>query len=103
MDDIVNEAQALVQCKSCPWYKNCVLPLRVTEEDLRQQLGNTIPGAPADLSSLGMGQFLSSMAMAAQNALLEACPIFIERLRNNPKLADRIKKMMQEWANAPED
>jgi len=102
VDDILNEAQALVQCKSCPWYKNCVVPLRVSEADLRQQLGNTIPGASADLSSQGMGQLLSNMAMAAQNALLEACPVFIDRLRNNPKLAERIKKMMQEWANTLE-
>ncbi len=102
MDDILNEAQALVQCKSCSWYKNCVLPLHITEEDLRRQLGNAIPGASPDQISSGMGQFLSGMAMAAQNALLEACPVFIDRLRGNPKLAERIKKMMQEWANTPE-
>ena len=99
MDDILGEAQALVQCKSCPWYKNCVIPLHVTEEDLRRQLGSALSGSPADQSSLGLDQLLSGMALAAQNALLEACPIFIERLRNNPTLAERIKKMMQEWAN----
>jgi len=37
------------------------------------------------------------MASAAQNSLLEGCPIFIERLRSSPELAQQIKKMMQEW------
>jgi len=37
------------------------------------------------------------MAAAAQNSLLEGCPIFIERLRASPKLAQRLKEMMQNW------
>jgi len=43
------------------------------------------------------------MATAAQNSLLEGCPIFIDRLRSNPKLAERIKKLMQEWARESEE
>jgi hypothetical protein len=42
------------------------------------------------------------MATAAQNSLLEGCPIFIERLRVNPKLAQRIKEMMQSWSSEEE-
>jgi hypothetical protein len=38
------------------------------------------------------------MATAAQNSLVEACPIFIGRLRSNPQLAERMKKIMQDWA-----
>lgn len=97
MDDILDEAQALIQCKSCPWYKSCVLPMRVTEEDLRKQLESSIPGASMQEAPYGISQFLSGMATAAQNSLLEGCPIFIGRLRSDPKLAERIKKMMQEW------
>jgi len=37
------------------------------------------------------------MATAAQNSLLEGCPIFINRLRANPKLAQRLKEIMQNW------
>lgn len=102
MSDIFGEAQALVQCKTCPWYKMCVLPIRLTEEDLRRQMesmpAGSVPGAPYSIS-----QFLSSMATAAQNVLLEGCPIFIDRLRSNPKLAERIKKMMQEWSKESEE
>ena len=101
MDDILDEAQALIQCKTCPWYKNCVLPMRITEEDLRRQWefsmpGVTMPGA----AQYGMPQMLSSLAAAAQNSLLEGCPIFIARLRSDPRLAERIKKMMQEWSTS---
>lgn len=102
MSDIFDEAQALVQCKSCPWYKNCVMPIRVTEEDLRRQMESSMPGASMSGTPYGMSQLLSSMAMAAQNSLLEACPVFIDRLRSNPKLADRVKSIMQDWAQESE-
>ncbi len=44
VSDILDEAQALVECKACPWYKSCVLPMRFTEEDLRKQLESSLPG-----------------------------------------------------------
>jgi len=98
MGDVLNEAYAIAQCKECPWYKACTMPMRFTAEDIRRQLessasGMNIPGQ----GDLGMQNFLSSMATAAQNSLLEGCPVFIERLRNNPDLAKRIKEMMQNW------
>jgi len=99
MSDILDEAQAVVQCKTCPWYKTCVLPMRFTEEDLKKQLESTIQGtALPGGTEYGMQQLLSGMVAAAQNTLLEGCPVFIGRLRSNPKLAEKIKKMMQEWS-----
>jgi hypothetical protein len=99
VSDVLDEAQALVQCKTCPWYKTCVLPMRFTEEDLRKQLESTMPGATiAGGTEYGIHQLLSGMAAAAQNTLLEGCPIFISRLRSSPKLAEKIKKLMQEWS-----
>ncbi len=97
MNDVLNEAYGIVQCKECPWYKSCVTPMRFTAEDIRRQL-ESAPGInvsqPADL---GMQNLLSSMATAAQNSLLEGCPVFITRLRDNPKLAQRLKEIMQKW------
>lgn len=98
MTNVFDEAQAVVQCKTCTWYKNCVLPIRVTEEDLRRQMESSAPGGSMQAASYGIAQFLSGMATAVQNSLLEGCPVFIARLRSNPKLAERIKKMMQEWS-----
>jgi len=95
--DILDEAQALVQCKACPWYKSCVLPMRLTEDDLRKQLESSMPGATSPgAEQHGMQQLLSSMAAAAENSLLEGCPVFISRLRASSKLAEQIKKLMQE-------
>lgn len=102
MSNIFDEAQALVQCKSCSWYRNCVLPIRVTEEDLRKQMESSMPGSSVPGMPYSMSQLLSSMATAAQNSLLEGCPIFIERLRSNPKLAERVKKLMLEWSQENE-
>ena len=98
MGDILNEAYGIVQCKECPWYKSCVMPMRFTAEDIRKQLESSAPAA--DISSpadLGMQNLLSNMATAAQNSLLEGCPVFIGRLRTSPKLAQRLKEMMQNW------
>ena len=101
MSDILDEAQALVQCKACPWYKSCVLPMRLTEDDLRKQLESTMPGTSTPgAEQRGMQQLLSSLASAAENSILEGCPIFINRLRSSPRLAEQIKKIMQEWTNA---
>ncbi len=104
MADILDEAQSLLQCKSCPWYKNCVLPVRVTELDLRKQLGSNINvyGTPG-MEEAGLNQLLSGLASAAENSILEGCPVFIERLRSNLNLAVRIKKMMQEWADESDE
>ena len=98
MSDVLDEAYGIVQCKECPWYKSCVMPMRFTAEDIRQQMESSAPGLniPGQ-ADLGMQNLLSSMATAAQNSLLEGCPIFINRIRINPKLAQRIKEMMQNW------
>ena len=98
MSDVLNEAYGIAQCKECPWYKACAVPMRFTAEDIRRQLESSASGMDASLQAdLGMQNLLSSMATAAQNSLLEGCPIFIERLRNSPQLAQEIKKMMQNW------
>jgi hypothetical protein len=104
MADILDEAQSLLQCKTCPWYKNCVLPVRVTELDLRKQLGqNTIISGPPGMQGPGIDQLLAGLASAAENSMLEGCPVFIDRLRTNPNLAIRIKKIMQEWSEGEEE
>ena len=99
MGDILNEAYGVVQCKECPWYKSCATPMRFTAEDLRKQMSASSPGSVLPAGNAGMENFLAGMASAAQNSLLEACPIFIERLRSNPKLAQQLKQLMQNWSN----
>ena len=100
MGDILNEVYGVVQCKECPWYKSCVTPMRLTAEDLRKQLESSPLGAnPASSNDPNLQSLLSSMAIAAQNSILEACPIFIERLRASPKLAQRLKQIMQNWGS----
>jgi hypothetical protein len=103
MSDVLDEAYAIAQCKDCPWYKACVMPMRFTAEDIRRQLESSAPGMGiSQQADLGMQNLLSSMATAAQNSLLEGCPIFIERLRNDPKLAQHLKQIMQSWGKEEE-
>ncbi len=103
MGDVLDEAYAIAQCKDCPWYKSCVMPMRFTAEDIRRQLESSAPGMDiSQQADLGMQNLLSSMATAAQNSILEGCPIFIERLRNDPDLAQKLKQMMQTWGKEEE-
>jgi hypothetical protein len=99
MGDVLDEAYSIMQCKECPWYKTCIIPMKFTAEDIRRQLAST-PGADISQQQTdqGMQNLISSMATAAQNSLLEGCPVFIERLRSSPKLAQRIREMMQNWS-----
>ena len=99
MGDVLDEAYAIAQCKDCPWYKACVMPMRFTAEDIRRQLESSAPGMDiSQQADLGIQNLISSMATAAQNSLLEGCPVLIERLRSNPKLAQQIKEIMQNWS-----
>ncbi|MFH1382511.1 MAG: hypothetical protein ABIH70_06400 [Chloroflexota bacterium] len=98
MSDVLNEAYGIVQCKECPWYKSCVTPMRFTAEDIRRQLEASAPAmGAAQQADLTMQSLLQNMASAAQNSLLEGCPVFIDRLRANPELARRIKEIMRNW------
>ena len=99
MSDAFNEAYGIVQCKECPWYKSCVVPMRFTAEDIRRQMESSPGMKAAAQGDLGMENLLSSMASAAQNSLLEGCPVFIDRLRSSPKLAQKVKQIMQNWVN----
>ena len=96
MGDIINEAYGVIQCKECPWYKSCVTPMRFTTEDLRRQLESqaTLMGQSAEIDN-NMQNMLAGMAISAQNSLLEGCPVFIDRLRANPELAQKVKQFMQ--------
>ena len=102
MGDVLNEAYGIIQCKECPWYKSCLMPMRFTEEDIRRQLESASPGFNIPQGDMGIQNFISSMATAAQNSLLEGCPVLIERLRSSPKLAQKIKEIMQDWSSHTE-
>ena len=101
MSDILNEAYGIVQCKECQWYKSCATPMRVSAEDIRSQLASAPQGALPS-PDLGMQSLLANMAAAAQNSLLEGCPVFIDRLRRSPELAQRIKELMRNWGKQEE-
>ena len=103
MEDVLNEAYGIVQCKECPWYKSCVMPMRFTAEDIRRQLESSPGMNIPQQADLGLQNLLSSMATAAQNSLLEGCPIFIQRLRSSSKLAQRLKELMQNWSKEEEE
>jgi hypothetical protein len=97
MGDILEQAAAVISCKECPWYKNCVTPLQVSADDIGQfrllMQGANLP----DSVRSEMEKVIESMASTTQDMILQTCPIFSQRLKHNPRLAQRIKEMMQDW------
>lgn len=97
MGDILDEAAALIRCKECPWYKNCVTPMQVNDEDIAQfrlmMQGVNLP-EPARNQ---MEDILGNIASMSQNMILQSCPVFAQRLKDKPGLARSIKEMMQDW------
>jgi hypothetical protein len=40
---------------------------------------------------------MEGVAAMSQQMILQSCPIFTQRLKEEPGLAQRIKKIMQNW------
>jgi hypothetical protein len=102
MSDILDEVTALIRCKECPWYKNCLTPVQVSIEDIGQ-FRTVMQGAnlPEQAKS-ELDQILESVASMSQEMILQSCPVFTQRLKGDPKLAQRIKKVMQNWGKEKE-
>jgi hypothetical protein len=102
MGDILDRVTALVRCKECPWYKNCLTPIQVSTEDIAQ-FRTAMQGTnlPEDAKSQ-LDQVMESIASMSQDMILQTCPVFTQRLKEDPKLAQLIKKMMQNWGKEGE-
>ena len=98
-DDILREASEIAQCRDCQWYKSCTVPMRFTAEDIKRQMEAQQGVTFTAQDDTNMQNMIGSMAQAVQNSMVEACPVFIQRLRANPKLAERIKRIMQNWSD----
>ena len=82
MGDILEEASSLIECKECPWYKACVMPMRFSAEDLTREMRQLSPGtSPNQAGEQEFRNLMTNMASAAQNILLEGCPVFVRRLK----------------------
>jgi len=102
MGDILEEAGAVVQCRQCPWYKNCVMPMQIGSGEINQfklMLQGGVLGAE---SNPEMERVLESVAAMGQNMMVQSCPVFTERLKSDPRLAEQIKLLMQRWGQGDE-
>ena len=73
MGDILDEVTALIRCKECTWYKNCLIPVQVSTEDIAQfriaMQGTTIP----EQVKSELDQVMESMASMSQEMILQRC------------------------------
>lgn len=102
MGDILDEVSAIVRCRECPWYKNCLTPVQVSVEDI-MQFRTVMQGT--DLPQQARGEFdqlMENLASMSQEMILQSCPVFTQRLKEDAKLARRLKEMMQNWRKQEE-
>jgi len=95
--DILDEVTALVRCRECPWYKNCLTPIQVGADDVTQfrtvmQSMNLPEHARGELD-----QLMENMASLSQEMILQSCPVFTQRLKEDAELAGKIKEIMRNW------
>ena len=102
MGDILEEAGAVVQCRQCPWYKNCVMPMQIGTNEISQFRMMMQSGAMGEQGSAEMEKMLENVAAMGQNMMVQCCPVFAERLKLDPRLAERIKLFMQSWGQEKE-
>lgn len=99
----MEEAGAVVQCRQCPWYKNCVMPMQIGDNEINQFRMMMQGGMFGGEQSPEMEKVLENVASMGQNMMVQTCPVFAERLKRDPRLAERIKLIMQEWGADEED
>ncbi len=97
MGDILDEATAIVRCRECPWYRNCVTPLQVSPEDIAQFRLMLQQGSLPEQAKNEMESILENMASMSQNMILQSCPVFAQRLKESPEMARQMKEIMQNW------
>jgi len=97
MGDIIEEAGAVVQCRQCPWYKNCVMPMQIGTSEINQFKLMMQGGALGAEGNPEMEKVIESVAAMGQNMMVQSCPVFTERLKSDPRVAEQVKMLMQRW------
>jgi hypothetical protein len=100
MGDIMEEAGAVIQCRQCPWYKNCVMPMQIGTSELNQFRMMMQGGMLGGEQSPEMDKVLENAASMGQNRMAQTCPVFADRLKRDVRLSERIKLLMQRWGEA---
>ena len=76
--------------------------MQVNAEDIGQfrlmMQGTNFP----EQTRMDIDQFVESIASNSQNMILQSCPIFTQRLKEHPRLAQYIKELMQTWGQEEE-
>ena len=80
------------ECKNCPWYKHCVIPVPDALDVLARMPQGMMQGM-----SQGMMQEIWPVIQEMQKTIIISCPIFAKRLKESPRLVESIRKIMQEW------
>jgi len=103
MGDIIGEASAIIKCKECSWFKNCVFPVQASADDIAHfKMMMQTTNLP-DSAKNEMDNALDGIAATGQNMILQSCPVFTQRLKASPKLAQVIKELMQNWGSEEEE
>ena len=102
MGDILDEVSAIIKCKECPWYKNCVSPIQASSDDIAHFRSMMQTTNLPDAAKNEMDNALEGIASTGQNMILQSCPVFTQRLKDSPRLAQVIKELMQSWGREEE-
>lgn len=80
------------QCRTCPYHEFCLKPI-MTREEATNNIRDLINNTNNDLEAAMVGTF-APLVFGNEHRKLWACPVFVERIRNDGKFGRFIKAVM---------
>jgi hypothetical protein len=88
----------------CPWDKFCIRPPQMTPEEVKKKLnevgeeakkeGQEIEKEGKEKGGAVLGFILQGLFMVGKDTECQGCSVFIERLRNDKIVIEKIKELM---------
>jgi len=78
------------------------MPMQIGNSEINQFKMMMQGGLLGDQSNPELEKVLEGVAAMGQNMMVQCCPVFTERLKSDPRLAERIKLFMQSWGQDDE-
>jgi hypothetical protein len=92
-------AEASMICMTCPWDRLCLTPPTMTKADIENTLEQMAKKSEESGGDSFQSMLMGTLIFAGKDDAATLCPILTNRFQTSDgrKIADALRKMMQEW------
>lgn len=97
MKDLIKEAEAMVNCRTCKWNRFCLKPPTMTRHDIEKSVREMEEGARKIADSpedIGSAMIMKMIMFLGKDTACPACLGLVRRMED-PVLSYKIKELMQ--------